>query len=309
MAERLTTEQVVKIVEGVSNWGRWGKDDQLGALNFLTDKKRVAAARLVQRGEPLSLSVPLATRPAADNLFPSTHLMVRSGLVANPLGVESAADYLAIAPHGFSETHLDALCHYHWQGKMYNGFAASEINFQGAHKLGVELTANGIVTRGVLLDIAKVRKVDWLDPGEAILPAELDAAERDHRVQVGEGDALLIRTGRVRRRRAKGAWSVLEQGLAGLDATCLPWLHERRIALLGSDGVSDMMPTGYERGLNMPIHTGTLVMMGVYLLDNADFEALAGHCAASGRHEFMFCLLPLKLLHGTASPVNPVAMF
>src|SRR5262249_43241949 len=124
-----------------------------------------------------------------------------------------------------------------------------------------------------------------------------------------EGDLLMVRTGRARRRRERGAWSVFAEGLPGLDVTAVPWIHERRIALLGSDGVSDVMPSGYADGLNLPVHTSTLVLMGVYLLDNADFEALAEHCARLGRYEFMFVLAPLVLEHGTASPVNPIAIF
>jgi kynurenine formamidase len=306
---RMTQNEVIAMFPSISNWGRWGKSDELGALNYISPVRRAAAARLVETGETISLALPMATEPAADNPRPSTHLMIRSGRLGHPLGIQGSADYFSIAPHGFAETHLDALCHYFWEDRMYNGFESAEVNFQGAHKCGVDVARHGIVGRGVLLDVPKVRGVEWLEPGEAIFPDDLDAAEREHHVQAGEGDILLVRTGRTCRRKAKGPWSAFAEGLAGLDVSCMPWIHDRRVALLGSDGVSDVMPSGYGGGLNLPVHTCTLVMMGVLLLDNADFDALAEYCARNGRYAFMFMLAPLVLAHGTASPANPLAIF
>ncbi|HUY20271.1 MAG TPA: cyclase family protein [Candidatus Binataceae bacterium] len=306
---KLTEEEIVAMFPRISNWGRWGADDQRGALNFITAEHRAAAARLVKSGASVSLSRPVATEPAADNPRPTTHLMIRSGRLGHPLGIQGSADYFSTAPHGFSETHLDALCHYFWDDKMYNGFPSAEVNFQGAHRCGVEVARDGIIGRGVLLDIPKIRGVEWLEPGTAIFIEDLEAAEREHQVRVGEGDILLVRTGRARRRRERGGWNVITEGLPGLEVSCMPWIFERRIALLGSDGVSDVMPSGYGHGLNLPVHTSTLVWMGVYLLDNADFEALAEQCARAGRYEFMFMLAPLVLEHGTASLANPLALF
>jgi len=306
---RMTASEVIAMFDQISNWGRWGADDELGALNFITPAYRAAAARLVESGESISLSRPIATAPAADNPRPSTHLMIRSGRHGHPMGIQGSADFFSIAPHGFSETHLDALCHYFWQDRMYNGFPSAEVNFQGAAKCGVEIARAGIVGRGVLLDIPRLRGAEWLEPGDTIYPAELDSAALAHRVEIGEGDILLIRTGRARRRKVLGPWSAMGDGLPGLDVSCMPWLHERRIALLGSDAVSDVMPSGYDQGLGMPVHTSTLVMMGVYLLDNADFDALAEHCALVDRYSFMFTIAPLVLEHGTASPCNPLALF
>lgn len=307
--KKMSEDDIVAMFPKISNWGRWGADDQRGALNFITTEHRAAAARLVTSGETVSLSRPVATEPAADNPRPTTHLMIRSGRLGHPLGIQGSADYFAIAAHGFSETHLDALCHYFWDDKMYNGFPSAEVNFQGAHRCGVEVARAGIIGRGVLLDVPKIRGVEWLEPGEAIFIEDLERAEHEHRVRVGEGDILLVRTGRARRRKARGGWNVISEGLPGLDVSTMPWIFERRIALLGSDGVSDVMPSGYGHGLNLPVHTSTLVWMGVYLLDNADFEALAEHCARIGRYEFMFAMAPLVLEHGTASPVNPLAIF
>src|SRR5271163_1527498 len=139
MSVEYTTAQIAELLEKVSNWGRWGKEDQRGALNFITKEKRVAAARLVQSGEAMSVALPLATRPARDNPVPVTHLMVRSGFPGHPLGSAGCADYFAIEPHGLATTHLDALCHHFWRDKMYNGFDAAEVDFQGAHKCAIDV--------------------------------------------------------------------------------------------------------------------------------------------------------------------------
>ena len=309
MALKYTTTEIATLLERISNWGRWGKEDQRGALNFITSEKRAAAARTVQSGDTVSLALPLATRPSRDNPAPVTHLMVRSGQVGHPLGSFGCADYFAIEPHGLATTHLDALCHHFWRGKMYNGFDSSEVDFQGAHKCAIDVTRQGVISRGVLLDIPKVRNVEWIEPGEAIYLDDLESAEREHRVEAGEGDILLIRTGRRKLRQAKGARAFERGAMPGLHASCLQWLRERKIAVLGSDAISDVIPTDYQEPLRMPIHTGTLVMMGVHLIDNADLEALAQHCAREGRYSFMFSMLPLILERGTASPVNPVAIF
>src|SRR5215471_20469198 len=291
MATQLTSAEVKGLFDKLSNWGKWGKDDERGALNFITNEKRIAAARLVQSGEVVSMSLPLATAPANDNPNPVTHLMIQTGVDASRSSLAGVADYFAISFHGFSTTHIDALCHVFWQGKMYNGFDAAEVGSQGAKKCAIDVAGQGICSRGVLLDIAKARKVEWLEPGDHIMPADLDAAEKDHHVSVEEGDVLLIRTGRAARRKSKRGWEPAQAGgflsMAGLDASCLPWLHERRVAVLGCDGVSDVFPSGYDDIL-LPIHIGTLVVMGVHLIDNADLESLAATCSRVNRYAFQF---------------------
>jgi kynurenine formamidase len=309
MTTTYTTQEIVELLQKVSNWGRWGKDDQRGALNYISNDKRTAAARLVNKGETVSLALPLATRPGRDNPTPVTHLMIRSGNVGHPLGSWGCADYFAIEPHGLATTHLDALCHHFYQGKMYNGFDHTEVDFQGAHKCAIDVARDGIISRGVLLDIPRVRHVEWVEPGDAIFPEDLEAAEHAENVEIGEGDVMMLRTGRLKLRRAKGAGAFGGTKMPGLHASCLEWLHQRRVAVLGSDAVSDVLPTPYDAPLKMPIHTGTLVMMGVHLIDNADLDRLAEKCAQEGRYDFMFSLLPLILERGTASPANPVALF
>jgi len=311
VAQPLSSDEVKGLFEKLSNWGRWGKDDQRGALNFITGAKRAAAAALVKTGEVISLSLPLATLTANDNPQPVTHLMIQAGTDTPRQAMAGVADYFSISPHGFATTHLDALCHVFWQGKMYNGFDAAEVGSHGAKKCSIEVATPGVVSRGVLLDIAKAKGVDWFEPGHHILPEDLEAAEKAQGVRVEEGDVLLVRTGRPKRRAAKGGWEPPKRGLvdmAGLDVTCLPWIHERRIAILGCDGTSDVIPTGYD-DIGLPIHIGTLVVMGIHLIDNADLEALSAYCARTGRYAFQFMMAPLLLKRGTASPVNPLAIF
>ena len=304
MAPRLTAVEVKGVFEKISNWGRWGKDDERGALNFITPQKRTAAARLAQNGEIVSLAQPLSTQTALDNPQPVQHMMLHAGSPA-----PASLDFFAIASHGMAFTHLDALCHVFWQDKMYNGFSNKEIGRWGAGKCAIDVARDGVISRGVLLDIPKLKKVDFLELREPIYPEDLDAAEKAEGVHVGEGDVLLLRIGRHARKKLKGPWDPRREGMAGLDASCLPWLHERGIAVQGCDGVSDVSPSPYGSEIIFPIHIGTLPMMGVHLIDNADLDPLAATCARLGRYEFLFTMGPLILEHGTASPVNPIAVF
>jgi hypothetical protein len=203
MEPRLSFAEVVKLFDKISNWGRWGKDDERGALNFITNDKRAAAAGLVRIGEIVSLGLPLAKTAAIDNPTPVTHLMTQAGFDGPKDSGFSTADYFAIHPHGYSNTHLDALCHIIWQGKLYNGFDAGDFDLHGPKKCAIDVAGQGIVGRGVLLDIAKLKGLEWMEPGERIFPEDLEAVEKDHRARVEEGDVLLIRTGRTRRRKAK----------------------------------------------------------------------------------------------------------
>jgi kynurenine formamidase len=308
MPTKLTPAEVKGLFDKISNWGRWGKEDERGALNFITDAKRAAAAKLVQSGQTVSMALPLATIPAADNPNPVTHLMVQAGDDALSTPMPYSGDYFAIAPHGMANTHLDALCHVFWAGKMYNGFDAKEVGSHGAKKCAIDVTRTGIVSRGVLLDIPRLKKIEWLEPNDRIYPEDLEAAEKAQQVRVEEGDVLMLRTGRSARRKVKGGWDPFREGMPGLDAQCLPWLHDRKIAVLGCDAVSDAVPSGYQ-GIPLPIHVGTLVMMGIHLIDNADLDAVADVAAADNRYQFLFTMAPLILERGTASPVNPLAIF
>jgi kynurenine formamidase len=297
----MATADVLDFHRTLSNWGRWGDDDQLGALNVITPQVTAVAATTVRTGRTVSCARPLDTVSSADNPAPVAHHM--TGTATEGMG----ADYFAIASHGFATSHIDALCHIFHDGKLYNGYPAEAVTAHGATKLGIHRLHDGIVTRGVLLDIPALRGVDALAPGEPVFPEDLEAAEEQAGLTVRPGDALLVRTGRWQWRREHGAWDA-GQLAAGLDASCLPWLSERDVATLGSDGVSDVLPSRVD-GVGMPIHTVVIVAMGVHLLDNLDLDALAAACREEARWAFLFTVAPLVLRRGTASPVNPIALF
>jgi kynurenine formamidase len=297
----LTTDEALRLHERLSNWARWGPDDQLGSLNFITPAVTAAAASSVQTGLTVCCARPLPTRPAPDNNMPVLHHM--TGTATEGYG----ADFLALAPHGYATTHIDALCHIFHQGKLYNGYSSETVTAHGATKLGVHHLRSGIVTRGVLIDVPTARSVEALRPGEPIFPEDLEASERATGVTVQCGDALLVRTGRWRWRERHGPWPP-DEGLAGLDASCLEWIHAREVAVLGSDGVSDVMPSRVDE-VPLPVHSVALVAMGMPLLDNLDLDALHDVCAGTDRWTFLFVVAPLVLIRGTASPVNPIAVF
>jgi kynurenine formamidase len=312
VAERASSERIGQIFEAVKSWGRWGPDDERGALNYITPALRAAAARSVREGLAVSCAREFPTAPAPDNPTPAQHMMLLAGDAREATGVpglEASMDYIGVAFHGMAVSHIDALCHVFVDGRMYNGFPASDVKSIGALRNSIMAAGDGIVGRGVLLDIPRLRGVPWLEPGEAIAPEELSAAEAAEGVRVGEGDVLLVATGRDARRAARGPWDVTTEGLAGLHPECVPWLHERRIAVLGSDGVSDPLPGNEAPGWPIPVHQCCLVAMGVHLLDNLQLARLAAACAERSRWEFLFSVAPLRVERGTGSPVNPLALF
>lgn len=305
-----TRARMDEIFEQVKNWGRWGKDDQAGALNLITDEVRKQAAACIRHGRSVSCAYELAVHPAVDNPHPALHMMIAGGddCLFPEIGLETTSDFVGIAFHGMATSHLDALCHVHVDGKMYNGFPGTDVKSTGAKKNSVMCARDGIVSRGVLLDVPRALGRPWLDPGYAITPEELEQAERKQNVRVREGDILLVATGRDARREALGRWHPLEQGLAGLHHECLPWLHRRGIAVLGSDCVSDVVPLQPGSGWGMPIHQVTLVAMGVHLLDNLFLGDLMKACAELSQYEFLFTVAALRIEGGTGSPVNPIAL-
>ena len=290
-----------RLLPALSNWGRWGPEDQLGTLNYITPAMRLSAARLIRSGHviPLAREMPVA---GAEGVRKQTYEMNR--YVDPQPGESGSMDTIGMNYHGFSITHIDALCHFFTpEGKqgMYNGFSIDAVTPHGAEKLGVEVMgATGIVGRGVLLDIAAL-KGRSLEAGTAIFPADLDAAERRQQVQLGEGDILFVRSGSQR--------SGLQRG-TGLHASCLPWLHQRRVALLGSDSDNDVHPAapGFARW-SEPVHMVALPYFGMPLLDNAELDALGARCAQENRWAFFVSIAPWRFKGATSSPVNPLAMF
>jgi kynurenine formamidase len=297
----MASADVLAFHQSLSNWGRWGADDQLGLLNLITPEVTAAAATTVTSGRSVSCARPLNTVAAADNPSPVAHHM--TGTATEGWG----ADYFALAPHGFATSHLDALCHVFHEGKIYNGYPIDTVTAHGATRLGIHHLQEGIVTRGVLLDLAGLVGLEALEPGTPIFPEDLEAAEELAAIEVRQGDVLFVRTGRWIWRDRHGPWDATNLA-AGLDASCLPWLRDRGVAALGSDCVSDVLPSRVE-GVPMPIHTVAIVAMGLHLMDNLDFDQLAVACAEEGRWAFFLTVAPLVLRRGTASPVNPIAVF
>ncbi len=290
-----------------SNWGRWGPDDERGTLNLITPELRVRAAGLVREGVTVSCAHPINTVGDSDNINPAVHTMVRAGDVADGDTVRFTSDYLAVAPHGVAHSHLDALCHFFWQGRTYNGRPVGLVTSMGARGNAITIGQAGIVSRGVLLDIPRVLGVEWLEPEHAIRVSELESAESACGVRVESGDIVLVRTGRHVRKRALGPWDS-RTALAGLHHEVGPWLKERGVALLGCDGVSDVRTHPFTV-TSHPMHILTLVAMGMQLLDNQNLDDLAEACTERTRWEFLFVIAPLKLQGGTASMVNPIAIF
>jgi kynurenine formamidase len=214
---------------------------------------------------------------------------------------------LGIMFHGNTITHLDSPCHLFWDGMMYNGRSHSLVDAEtGSAWATVTAAANGIVTRGVLLDIAKVRDVPWLEPGEGVFPEDLEEAERRQGVRVRSGDAVLLRTGYGRARHETGPSGGITQ--AGWHASCLPWLHDREVALIGADTPQDVQPSGYDDVL-MPVHAVSLVAMGLWMLDNCDLEECATTAAELGQWDFQLAVAPVRFAGTSGSPVNPIATF
>jgi kynurenine formamidase len=211
--------------------------------------------------------------------------------------------------HGFRVTHLDALSHIFWDSKMYNGVPAELVSSNyGATAHDVTNVRNGVLTRGILIDVPRHRNVEWLNPGEFITPDEIDEILKESGVAVSEGDALMLRTGYSRRRSENGPDDVHHTGRAGWHAACLPWFHEQGISLIGADVAADVIPSGYQK-VRIPIHSVGIAAMGLWLLDNCNLEPLAEACQEFGTWDFQFILAPLTFIGATGSPVNPLAVF
>ncbi|MBM4404911.1 MAG: cyclase family protein [Chloroflexi bacterium] len=306
-SRRIPTQQEVnQMLKKGSNWGRWGKDDQKGALNLITPQKRIEAAKLVKSGRLVSLSRDFPTKPRPGNHYPADHWMRKSSL---PGRFGSAVDYIGIFYHGGGATHIDALCHVWDNGVMWNGRDPNkEITYNGATWGSIEAWADGIATRGVLLDIPKLRGT-FVEIGEPVHGWDLEAAVKAQGVKITPGDALVIHCGREawQRAHAETPWGCHElQGQQpGLHASCLEFIRECDASMLVWDMI-DARPSGYD--LLIPVH-GVLFSYGMALVDNALLEPLAQACAEEKRYDFMLAMSPLKVVGATGSPINPMAIF
>jgi kynurenine formamidase len=272
-------------------------------LHLITPEKRQEAAKEVRDGVSVSLAHNVMTKRAFLTP-PFEHRMIETGM--NPNG-ESAGDVFTVQVHGYSETHLDALCHVFYDGHIYNGYSQREVTEKGCGKLAVTEMKSGIFTRGVLMDFPELFGVKYLEGHRTIRPADLDAWEKKTGVKIQSGDAVFIRTGRWARYEAEGEWDV-EHNSAGLDVSCAEWFKKRDVAVMGSDLALDVMPSGVE-GVRLPVHALIIVGMGVPILDSCDLQALSEAAAARKRWTFLLTVAPLAVGGGTGSPVNPIATF
>jgi kynurenine formamidase len=301
----LTTKaDVDRLMKELSNWGRWGKDDQIGTVNLITPAKRREALATVKEGVSVSLAVDVLKEKAIDNGAPFVHTFTHSG--ANPVG-QFVTDTYSVDYHGAAHTHMDTLAHMAYDGKMFNGIPQTTVSAKGAQFLDVTHFKNGIMSRGILIDIPKLKGVEYLEPSTPIYPEDLDAWEKKTGIKVASGDIVFFRTGRWARRAAKGPWDA-GKNAAGLHVSCMKWLKQRDVAMVGSDLGMDVMPSMVE-GVSQPIHQLLLIAMGTPIFDNCDLEALSKAAAQRNRYFFLLTAAPLAVPGGTGSPLNPIATF
>jgi kynurenine formamidase len=292
--------------ERLRRHAQWGDDDRRGALNHITPARLAAAAGEVQAGRTVTMAAPLASS-APDNPEPATRHMKRlPGEPSEVAGLSFAADQLTMNVHGDVDSHIDALCHVSYGEALYNGVAPGAVTSQGASVLSIDEARDGIVGRGVLLDIPRLRGVRWLEPGDHVTADDLVAAEQAAELRVGPGDLLFVRVGHRLRRDQLGPWDVA-RSRTGLHPLAMEFLAERQVAALGSDGNSDTAPSVVD-GVGFPVHVLAINAMGLHLLDYLQFDDLVPVCTAVGRWSFLCVIAPLRLPGGTGSPVNPIAI-
>ena len=287
------------LFEEVKNWGRWGPDDELGTANLITNQKRRQALALPTRGVTVSLSHNPMPNEAPDNPDSAfNHTMAET----------LRSDTIEFSYHGYGVSHIDALCHFLHNGLMYNGVPADASSVEGGcSKLGIQNLKNGILTRGVLLDIPRLKGVSYLEPGTAIYTEDIEAWLDQVGVTVAPGDVLFLRTGRWARRAELGPWQ-LSGNSAGVHASVIRWIKEQDVALFGSDSATDVQPSGVD-GVALPMHTLLIAALGTNIFDNLDLELLAETAAAENQWSFMLAAGPIPVAGGTGSPLNVMAVF
>ena len=298
--------------QSLSNWGRWGTGDQRGTFNLITPEKTRQAAALVREGRTVTLQHFVTMEPAMDAgaFGPTDHWMSR---IDEDTGLPTfALDEIQFSLHDGMLSHLDALCHYRTREQIdgewyiFNGYPQN-LGPEGCQDLAIDRMGTSYITRGILVDMPLMKGVDWLDPSTPIYVEDLEAWEEFAGVSIGSGDALLIRTGRWLKREEEGPWAY-NRGGAGLHASVIPWLRDRDIALLVSDAVNDVQPSGVE-GINRPVHQLTQVTLGLPIVDNGYLKDVAETANRLQRWEFMTSIQINPVPGGTASPFNANATF
>ena len=298
----VTKADIDRWMTELSNWKRWGADDEKGTVNLITPARLRAAAALVTEGFSVSLSRDTDSVAAPDNGTPFVHRM------SDPVAGEFNMDAYDISFHGFAYTHFDALSHVFYDGRMYTGFPTSTVTKTGASRLAVTAYRDGLSGRGVIVDIPRLKNVAYLEGASAaVTPEDLDAWEKSTGVRIGAGDIVFVRTGRWARRTARGPWDTGAES-AGLYASSARWLKARDVAVFGSDTSGDVRPSGVD-GVEFPVHRLLLVAMGTPMFDQCDLEAVAAAAASRRRWTFFVTAAPMRVVGGTGAPVNITAIF
>ncbi len=307
---------VRELAKKYRNWGRWGASDELGTLNYITPEKIVAAAALVRRGKVFSLAIPFDSSGPQSGVGGRSnpiHFMLQDGGDI----LSGAQDFIpglrycddAVTMPLQCATQWDALSHIYFDGKMYNDRGPELVNSAGARANSIDKLKDKIVSRGVLLDIPRFRGKQWLEPGEAILPADLDGAAAQQKVTIASGDIVLIRTGQMAQVRATGNWGTYAGGPApGLSLTTADWLAANQIAGYATDTWGTEVIPNETPDVFQPLHCVAIVNMGMLVGEIFDLEALANDCAADGVYEFLFVAPPLTITGAVGSPINPQAI-
>jgi kynurenine formamidase len=309
---RPSQEEVLAYFTRLSNKGRWGPDDALGTLNLITAEKRVAASRLVRSGRTVSCAWKFDTTHRGEPLGPPHRFMLRTGegVAKRPGRQFHVSEYQGIVPHGARITHIDAPAHVTFDGELYNGYPADSITpEQGARLLDVVPAAQGIVTRGVFLDIPRHRGVDWIELGDLVDVAEVEDVLAKNSLELEAGDAVFLRTGNGRRMVEQGYQHLSSMpGPGGFDVSCMPLFHAKGVAILGADMPNDRNQSDYPE-VSRPIHAIGVYVMGMWLIDNCNFEDLAVVSTEEGRADFQLFVSAIPFVGATGSPVSPIAIF
>ncbi len=321
MTQEFTAEMVRELARECCNWGRWSAEDELGTVNYITPEKIREAATLVRQGKVISLAIPFdgdgpqgrTSLPfSAHQRFNPIHLMSRSGADSH-VGAQAhrrlhTADDVIIMPTQ-AATQWDSLAHVFFEGKMYNGYDERLVSGFGAKKNSITNLKDKVVTRGVLLDIARYKGKKWLAPGEAIYPEDLDGCAAQENVKIGAGDAVLVRTGQMTQVKERQSWDDYAGGSApGLSVTAARWIFTKQVAAVATDTWSTEVLPSEGPQIFLPIHIVCLVHMGLLIGEIFDLDELARDCARDGCYEFMFVAPPLPITGGVASPINPQAI-
>ena len=310
-ADELVRE-IATLGDQVRNWGRWGADDEIGTLNLITPAKRAAAAQLVRKGVTFSLQIPMNNKgpmTGAGRVNP-IHTMTATGcddvqLFPMAAGARYTDDVMFLYLQ--SGTEWDGLAHVFYDGQLYNGYDASNVDSNGAHKVGIDKTCSSYVSRGVLLDVARFHGVDCLDPAHRIDGDELDEVAAAQGVSIESGDIVLVRTGVLAHYARTHRWDVYHGSHPGLHQRAAIWLHDHEIAAVASDNGS-VEGVDKQSLLAIPLHQLALRDMGLPLGETFNLEALAADCEADGVYECFLVAPALNITGAVGSPVNPLAM-